>query len=76
MTYVGSLDDKYAKQTGILKYFNFVQVAASKGTGMSEKEVFKTCLFHCILIVVSPIFTFFAAKIYLFDGKFKYIIIN
>jgi len=36
--------------------------------GMSEKEVFKTCLFHCILIVASPIFTFFTSKILFFDG--------
>jgi len=47
---------------------NRVLPSSKASSGMSEQEVFKTCLFHCILIVMSPIFTFFVIKLYIFDA--------
>jgi len=44
----------------------------SSGSGSSgqqtEKEIFKKVLFHCILIILCPISSFFLLKIYFFDG--------
>ncbi|XP_060817205.1 vacuolar ATPase assembly integral membrane protein VMA21 homolog [Bombus pascuorum] len=35
---------------------------------LPELEVFKTVLFHCMVIIALPVFSFFASKIFIFDG--------
>jgi hypothetical protein len=32
-----------------------------------ERQLFKTVFSYCILIIVAPVFTFFAVKIFLFE---------
>ncbi|XP_046748468.1 vacuolar ATPase assembly integral membrane protein VMA21 homolog [Diprion similis] len=34
----------------------------------SELQVFKTVFFHCIVIIVMPVLSFFTSKIFIFDG--------
>lgn len=35
----------------------------------SELQAFKTVLFHCVVIIVMPVVSFFTSKIFIFDGK-------
>ncbi|CAG7831223.1 unnamed protein product [Allacma fusca] len=37
-------------------------------TGMSEKDIFSTVLVHCLLIIISPILTFFVFNFWIFSG--------
>ncbi|KAK9305220.1 hypothetical protein QLX08_003660 [Tetragonisca angustula] len=34
----------------------------------AELQVFKTVLFHCLVIIALPVFSFFTSKIFIFDG--------
>ncbi|XP_012261439.1 vacuolar ATPase assembly integral membrane protein VMA21 homolog [Athalia rosae] len=36
-----------------------------------EFQVFKTVFFHCIIIIVMPVISFFISKVFLFDGLFN-----
>lgn len=35
---------------------------------LPELQVFKTVLFHCIIIIALPVLSFFTSKIFIFDG--------
>jgi hypothetical protein len=37
-------------------------------TGMSEKDIFSTVLVHCLLIIFSPIVTFYLFNFWIFSG--------
>lgn len=33
-----------------------------------ELQIFKTVLFHCVVIIALPVLSFFTSKIFIFDG--------
>ncbi|XP_031834766.1 vacuolar ATPase assembly integral membrane protein VMA21 homolog [Nomia melanderi] len=35
---------------------------------LPELQVFKTVLFHCVVIIALPVLSFFTSKIFIFDG--------
>ncbi|XP_076237467.1 vacuolar ATPase assembly integral membrane protein VMA21 homolog [Calliopsis andreniformis] len=35
---------------------------------LPELQVFKTVLFHCLVIIALPVLSFFSSKIFIFDG--------
>ncbi|XP_076175488.1 vacuolar ATPase assembly integral membrane protein VMA21 homolog [Ptiloglossa arizonensis] len=35
---------------------------------LPELQVFKTVLFHCVVIIALPVVSFFTSKIFIFDG--------
>ncbi|KAI4484069.1 hypothetical protein M0804_007525 [Polistes exclamans] len=35
---------------------------------LPELQVFKTVLFHCLIIIAFPVLSFFMSKIFIFDG--------
>ncbi|BES98900.1 Vacuolar ATPase assembly integral membrane protein VMA21 homolog [Nesidiocoris tenuis] len=39
---------------------------------MSDFRIFKTVFYYCMIIIALPVITFFASKVFLFDGIFGY----
>ena len=35
---------------------------------LPELQIFKTVLFHCVIIIALPVLSFFTSKIFIFDG--------
>ncbi|XP_011154273.1 vacuolar ATPase assembly integral membrane protein VMA21 homolog [Harpegnathos saltator] len=35
---------------------------------LTELQVFKTVLYHCVIIIALPVISFFTSKIFFFDG--------
>ncbi|XP_035728373.1 vacuolar ATPase assembly integral membrane protein VMA21 homolog [Vespa mandarinia] len=35
---------------------------------LPELQIFKTVLYHCLIILVLPVLSFFVSKIFIFDG--------
>jgi len=46
------------------------RMTAAPKQGMTEQAIFTTVLFHCLLIIISPILVFFISKLYIFDALF------
>ncbi|XP_053973493.1 vacuolar ATPase assembly integral membrane protein VMA21 homolog [Hylaeus anthracinus] len=38
---------------------------------LPELQVFKTVLFHCLIIIALPVLSFFTSKIFIFDGLLR-----
>ncbi|XP_033215672.1 vacuolar ATPase assembly integral membrane protein VMA21 homolog [Belonocnema kinseyi] len=45
-----------------------VELYGTKSLELSEIQVFKTVIFHCIFIIALPVICFFTSKTFLFDG--------